>query len=515
MSNLNAGIDAAAASSNSQTPTDAGGRTPIDAGGGSAKPSNSRSPKGKILIVEDEKNLNDILSMLLDDEGYETVSAYDGREGLEQIGRDIYDIVVTDIKMPHHDGFQILKAVKETSPDTIVIMVTAFGTTEAAIEAMKMGAYDYVNKPFKIDEIRLVIKKALEKRFLSRQVKTLRERVDKTYRLDNIIGKSPRMMKLLTSLIKVAQSNSSVLITGESGTGKELIAHAVHNLSLRAGLEFVAINCAALPEGLLESELFGHMKGSFTGAASNKEGLFEVAHGGTIFLDEIGDMPKSLQAKILRVLEDGTFRRIGGTRDIRVDARAISATNKDLDAGVKSGEFRQDLFYRLNVIPLHVPPLRERREDIPLLVEHFLEKIQGARPHASMEARPASMGACPPALKELRFSRDALETLMQYPWPGNVRELENAVERIVTFCDGPTITCEDLPAEFGNRTESFKTVELTPDGVNLDRILEDIEKDYLLKSLEAAGGVKTEAAKLLGISFRQLRHRLAKYGLDQ
>jgi two-component system response regulator PilR (NtrC family) len=482
---------------------DAVGRTHTSSGGGND--AGGRTP-GKILIVEDEKNLNDILSMLLGDEGCETVSAYDGREGLDLIGRDIYDIVVTDIKMPHHDGFQILKAVKETSPDTIVIMVTAFGTTEAAFEAMKMGAYDYVNKPFKIDEIRLVIKNALEKRLLSRQVKTLRERVDKTYRLDNIVGKSPRMMELLTNLIKVAQSNSNVLISGESGAGKELIAHAVHNLSLRAGREFVAINCAALPEGLLESELFGHMKGSFTGAASNKEGLFEVAAEGTIFLDEIGDMPKSLQAKILRVLEDGTFRRIGGTRDIRVDVRAISATNKDLKAAIESGEFRQDLFYRLNVIPLHVPPLRERREDIPLLVERFLEKNAGARP-ASGEARP-------PASGEIRFSREALEALMQYPWPGNVRELENTVQRIVTFCDGPTITRKDLPSEFSRRQEASETIELAPAGVDLDRILEDIEKGYLLKALETAGGVKTEAAKLLGISFRQFRHRLGKYGID-
>jgi two-component system response regulator PilR (NtrC family) len=475
-------------------------RPPTDAGGGADAESSSRTPK--ILIVEDEKNLNDILGMLLSEEGYETVSAYDGREGLDLISRDIYDIVLTDIKMPHHDGFQILKAVKEISPDTIVIMVTAFGTTEAAVEAMKMGAYDYINKPFKIDEIRLVIKNALEKRVLSRQVKTLRARVDKTYRLDNIVGKSPRMMELLTSLIKVAQSNSNVLISGESGAGKELIAHAVHNLSLRSGREFVAINCAALPEGLLESELFGHMKGSFTGAASNKEGLFEVADEGTIFLDEIGDMPKSLQAKILRVLEDGSFRRIGGTKDIRVDVRAISATNKDLKVEIESGEFRQDLFYRLNVIPLHVPPLRERKEDIPLLVEHFLGKI-----------RSTASGS--QASKELHFSHEALETLMQYPWPGNVRELENAVERIVTFCDGPTITCNDLPSECRNRPEVFKPVALTPAGVNLDLILEDIEKGYLVKALESAGGGKTEAAKLLGISFRQFRHRLAKYGLDQ
>ncbi|MBF0567185.1 MAG: sigma-54-dependent Fis family transcriptional regulator, partial [Nitrospirae bacterium] len=281
---------------------------------------------GKILIVEDEKSMNDILKILLEGEGYYVSCANDGTEGLEFIRKDIFDVVITDVRMPGVDGFYILREVKDMSPETIVIMITAFGTEEDGVDAMKNGAYDYVNKPFKIDEIRLIVKNALERRYLSREIKTLRDQVVKTYRMDNIVGKSKNMVELLVSITKVADSDSNVLIFGESGCGKELIAHAIYDLSKRADKDFIPINCAALPEGLLESELFGYMKGSFTGASGNKEGLFEVANGGTIFLDEIGDMPPNLQAKLLRVLEDGTFRRIGGTRDIKVDVRVISAT---------------------------------------------------------------------------------------------------------------------------------------------------------------------------------------------
>ncbi|MBF0337560.1 MAG: sigma-54-dependent Fis family transcriptional regulator [Nitrospirae bacterium] len=457
------------------------------------------SNKGKILIVEDEKSMNDILKMLLEGEGYNVLSAYDGSEGIETIKKDIFDIVITDIRMPKNDGFAVLRSVKDTAPETIVLMITAFGTTEDAIEAMKLGAYDYINKPFKIDEIRLIVKNALEKRLLKREVKNLRHQILSTYRLENIIGKSKPMLELLMSLPKIADSNSSVLIMGESGCGKELIAHAVHNLSKRAGKDFVAINCAALPEGLLESELFGYMKGAFTGAASNKEGLFEVANNGTIFLDEIGDMPMTLQSKLLRVLEDGSFRRIGGTKDVTVDVRVVSATNKFLQDEAAAGRFRTDLYYRLNVIPVLIPPLRERREDIPVLIEHFFEKHGG---------------------KETKFSQDAMDLMMNYPWRGNVRELENIVERLLTFVDGPTICANDLPAEIRNYvmqkaiTLSTSGVNITPEGVNLDSILEDIEMAYLKKSLEITGGIKTDAARLLNISFRQFRHRLKKYGID-
>ncbi|MEO5356404.1 MAG: sigma-54 dependent transcriptional regulator [Nitrospirae bacterium YQR-1] len=445
---------------------------------------------GKILIVEDERSMNEILRMLLEGEGYEVFSAYDGKEGLEAVKKDIFDIVLTDIKMPLQTGFEVLKGVKEQSPETIVIMITAFGTTEDAIEAMKAGAYDYINKPFKIDEIRLIIKKALEKRRLSREVKNLKDQLEGSYRFENIVGKSKSMKDLLMAVPRVADSNSNVLLTGETGCGKELLAHAIHKLSKRCANDFVAINCAALPEGLLESELFGHMRGSFTGASSNKEGLFEVANAGTIFLDEIGDMPLSLQAKLLRVLEDGTFRRIGGTKDLTTDVRVISATNKILKDESTAGRFRSDLYYRLNVIPLHIPPLRSRRDDIPILIDHFLEKNN---------------------ITGRKFSNSAVDALMKYSWPGNVRELENIIDRVLTFSEAETITEDELPAEL---KEQAISIEFPQEGVFLDDILMDTEKLYLKKSLEIAHGNKTDAAKYLNISFRQFRHRLKKYGIE-
>ncbi|KJR42386.1 two component sigma-54 specific Fis family transcriptional regulator, partial [Candidatus Magnetoovum chiemensis] len=438
--------------------------------------------KGKILVVEDEKSLNDVMCILLEDEGYNVISAYDGKEALTAINKDIFDIVITDIKMPYFDGFEILKKVLEISPETIVLMITAYGTAEDAVEAMKQGAYDYIHKPFKIDEIRLVIKNAIEKRYLSKQVKTLKRQIEKTYKVENIIGKSPKMQDILTSLPRLSESQLNVLVTGESGSGKELIAHALHNLSNRKDKAFITVNCAAFPEGLLESELFGHMKGSFTGAAINKEGLFEVADDGSIFLDEIGDMPINLQAKLLRVLEDGSFRRIGGIKDVKVDVRIISATNKNLKQEVEAGSFRQDLFYRLNVINVHIPALRDRKEDIPLLIDWFKE--QGG-------------------YRDRRFTQQAIDTLIAYPWYGNVRELKNAMERIFTFADSPVITKDALPQEIRdftplalNKPQTDSAVEIPNVGVNLDKILEDIEKQYLLKALDKAKGVKTEAAPL-------------------
>ncbi|MGE5893974.1 MAG: sigma-54-dependent transcriptional regulator [bacterium] len=447
----------------------------------------------KLLVIEDEKGMNEVLRILLEGEGYEVSSALDGYEGIGLLKKDIYDLIITDIKMPGVDGFQILRTVKETSPDTIVIMITAFGTTESAIEAMKLGAYDYINKPFKIDEIRLVVKKALEKRKLSTEVKFLKERVQTTYELENIIGKSHAMQQLLMSLPKIAQSLSNVLITGESGSGKELIAHAIHNLSSRSKERFVALNCAAFPEGLLESELFGHMKGSFTGAVNNKQGLFEIAHAGSIFLDEIAEMPVSLQSKLLRVLEDGTFRRVGGVTDIHVDVRVISATNKNIHHLIHEGSFREDLFYRLNVIPIHIPPLRERKEDIPLLVEHCLRKNDAT---------------------EKTISKSALNVLMQHEWKGNVRELQNVLERVVTLSEGSEIRKEMLPPEILRPVGSSSLVpDIDAPGFNLDSVMEEIEKAYLFKALTMANGVKNDAAKILNISFRSLRHRLAKYGI--
>jgi two-component system response regulator PilR (NtrC family) len=447
--------------------------------------------RGRILIVEDEKSMREVLKILLEGERYEVVSASDGLEGLSYLTNDIFDLVITDIKMPRVNGFELLKKTKEISPDTIVIMITAFGTTEAAIEAMKSGAYDYINKPFKIDEIRLIVEKALEKKRLSEEVSLLRKKVKTTYRLENIIGQSPQMQELFRLIPKVAQSTSNVLIVGESGSGKELVAAALHNLSNRKDKNLVAINCAAFPEGLLESELFGHMRGSFTGALHNKQGLFEIADSGSLFLDEIGEMPINLQAKLLRVLENGSFRRVGGTTDIKVDVRVISATNKDVKEEIASGRFREDLFYRLNVVPVQIPPLRERKEDIPLLVEHFLRKISN---------------------QPKKVSPEAMRIFMGYPWKGNVRELENIIERIALLSEKEEITPADLPNEILGYTGDTREIpELTETGIDIDAIIGDIEKRYLLKALEKSGGVKKEAAKLLNLSFRSFRHRLSKY----
>ncbi|MDA8169006.1 MAG: sigma-54 dependent transcriptional regulator [Nitrospiraceae bacterium] len=443
----------------------------------------------KILVVEDERHMREILKMLLESEGYEVATAEDGTRGIQSIEKEIFNLVITDIKMPGTDGFGILKKALEVSPETVVIMITAFGTMESAIEAMKLGAYDYIHKPFKIDEIRLIIRKALEKQKLQRQISLLKQRT--TVELGDIIARSARMKETLRILPRVAESRANVLITGESGTGKELIANAVHNLSDRKDGNFVAINCASLPEGLLESELFGYMRGAFTGASQNKQGLFEVADKGTLFLDEIGEMPTQLQSKLLRVIETGSFRRLGGTTDITVDVRLVSATNRDLKEAVSCGAFREDLFYRLNAIPVHLAPLRDRKDDIPALIEHFLKKKGYAK----------------------RFSREALDVLMKQPWRGNVRELENVLERAILFADGDVITGNDIPPEMiGNPAQKGSLPEIG-NGIDLEPLLEGIEKDYLLKALEQTGGRKMEAAQVLGLTFRSFRHRLSKYGI--
>jgi len=449
---------------------------------------------GKILVVEDEKSMREVLKILLDGENYEVMTASDGLEGLSSLDKDIFDLVITDMKMPKADGFQVLKKVKEISPDTIVIMITAFGTRETAIEAMKLGAYNYINKPFNIDEIRLIVKRAIEKKKLSEELSVLKEKVETIYTLENIVGQSPKMQEMFKLIPRIAQSNSNVLIIGESGSGKELVATALHNLSYRKDKNLITINCAAFSEGLLESELFGHMKGAFTGAMFNKQGLFEIADGGSVFLDEIGEMPVSLQAKLLRVIENGTFRRVGGTTDIKVDVRVISATNKDIKEEVTSGRFREDLYYRLNVVPINIPPLRERKEDIPLLVEHFLKKTSD---------------------NPKRITPKAMKLLMDYSWKGNVRELENIIERTALLTDEEEIQPAELPTEITGYQDDMKYISgLTEEGINIDKVIGDIEKRYLLQALEKAGGVKTEAAKLLNLSFRSFRHRLHKYNIS-
>jgi len=449
--------------------------------------------KGKILIVEDEKSMREVLAILLEGEGYDVTVAAGGIDAVGLLNRDIYDMVITDINMPKVNGFEILKKVREISPDTLVIMITAFGTTESAIEAMRLGAYDYIHKPFKIDEIRLVVKKALEKRKLREEVSILREKIKTTYEFGNIFWKNPKMQELLNIMPKIAQSNSNVIITGESGTGKELVATAIHNLSPRKEKKFVDINCAAFPEGLLESELFGHMRGAFTGAAYNKQGLFEIADRGSIFLDEICEMSINLQAKLLRMLETSTFRRVGGTSDIKVDVRIISATNQDIKEEISAGRFREDLYYRLNVVPLHIPPLRERKEDIPMLVEHFMKKFSFA---------------------EKKVSPQVMKLFVEYPWKGNVRELENVIERIALLTDRKEITVDAVPHEILVFSEDAQyTPDVAGGGVDLDAIIEGLEKKYLLNALRITAGNKTEAAKLLKLSFRSFRHRLSKYGI--
>jgi two-component system response regulator PilR (NtrC family) len=449
--------------------------------------------KSKILVIEDEKNMREILKILLEGEGYEVFTATDGVEGVGWINREIFDLIITDIKMPGLDGFQVLKKAQELSPETLVIMITAFGTTESAIESMKLGAYDYLHKPFKIDEIRLVVKNALEKRKLRGEVSILRDKIRTTYELGNIFYKSPKMQELLRLLPKIANSNSNVLITGESGTGKEFAATAIHNLSPRSERNLVAINCASFPEGLLESELFGHMKGAFTGAVYNKQGLFEIANGGTLFLDEIVEMPINLQAKILRVLQNGTFRRVGGTTDVTVDVRIVAATNRNLSEELSAGRFREDLYYRLNVVPLHIPPLRERREDIPLLVDHFISRFSGT---------------------PRRISPDAMKLLIHHPWKGNVRELENIIERVLLLTDKEEIAPSDIPLEISDTAwENNVLPKMEKPGIDLDAIVEGIEKRYLLEALQLTDGAKTEAAKMLNLSFRSFRHRLQKYGI--
>jgi len=420
-------------------------------------------------------------------------TASDGSEGIKMIERDIYDLVITDIKMPGATGFEVLKRAQEVSPETMVIMITAFGTIESGIEAMKLGAYDYIHKPFKIDEIRLIVKNAMDKRLLKAEVAVLRENVRSAFEIDNIIGKSESMQRVLNIVPKVAANSSNVLVTGESGTGKELIAAALHNLSPRREHNYVAINCASLPENLLESELFGHMKGSFTGAVHNKQGLFEIAHGGTLFLDEIGEMPMSLQSKFLRAIEYGTFRRVGGTGDIQVNARILAATNRDLKQSVAEGNFREDLYFRLNVIPIHIPPLRERRDDIPLLLEHFVHKYSPDKPR--------------------QFTASALSALMSFSWPGNIRELENMVERILLFTDSEMVTNNDLPDEISSRAPEPEAKLINGSGIDLESVIADIEKRYLEEALKKAGGNKTDSSKLLGLSFRSFRHKLSKYGI--
>ena len=454
---------------------------------------------GHILVVDDEKGMRDFLAIMLQKEGHEVMVADCGEAALEMIRREIFDLVLSDIRMRRISGMEVLREVKACHPDTVVIMITAFASPETAVEAMKEGAYDYISKPFDVESVRITIQRALERRNLKEENLLLKRELKDRAAIDGIekiVGKSQPMLKVLEMVHKIANSPSNVLITGESGTGKELVARAIHLYSHRRDCAFVPLNCSAIPEGLLESELFGHVKGAFTGAVVNKEGIFEVAHQGTLFLDEIGDISHGMQAKLLRVLQDRTFKRVGGTRDIQVDVRVIAATNQDLKSSVTDGGFREDLFYRLNVLPIHLSPLRERRDDIPLLVDYFVGK------YSRILGRNVR-GASP----------EALQMLMEHPWKGNVRELENVIERAIALGTGEIIGTEDIGDSLiqGIHPKLSLPSDIPPEGLDIEFTLGEIEKRLLLKALERTRWVKKEAAKLLRIDFRSLRYRLAKY----
>ncbi|MDX9709209.1 MAG: sigma-54 dependent transcriptional regulator [Trichloromonas sp.] len=456
----------------------------------------TQEPRPRILIVDDEESMREFLSIMLHSDGYQVDAVGDGQQAAERLRSCAYDLIISDIKMPRMTGFELLAHVRQRFPDTAMIMITAFSTTEEAVEAMKNGAYDYIIKPFKNDEIRLVVQNALERRSLRRENQELKKELGKRYSFCSLIGKSKGMQEVYNLIEKVAASKANVMIFGESGTGKELVARAIHYNSDRRDKPIVPINCGAIPENLLESELFGHEKGSFTGAVQQKAGLFEVANGGTLFLDEIGELPAMMQVKLLRVLQEREFRRVGGTKDIKVDVRVVTATNKDLAEAVAKGTFREDLYYRLNVICVTLPPLRERRGDIPLLIEHFFEKLSGR--------------------KEMKIEEKALRRLLDYHWPGNIRELENVIERCVVLGPAEELTVDCLPAHlrYDSPVVTGALTQIPDGGLDLDAYLGGIEKDILLRTLEKTGGVRKKAAELLGITFRSIRYRLAKYGIE-
>ncbi len=453
------------------------------------------SGKGRVVVIDDEVNAAAALETLLKEDGYEVSRAHDARTGLLLLEKEEPDVVLTDLRMPGMDGIELLTRIKQIRPEIMVILMTAYGTVKTAVKAMKLGAEDYLGKPIDVEELEVVLEKVLEKKSLLAETRGLRERLEHKYRFDNLVGESPEMLAAFKTIRQVAPSAASVLLLGESGTGKELFAQALHQNSTRRAKPFVKVACAALPETLLESELFGHEKGSFTGAVYARAGRFESADGGTLFLDEIGDISPTVQVKLLRFLEQREFERVGGNKTFKVDVRIVAATHRDLKKRVEEGTFREDLYYRLNVIEVNIPPLRERPGDVPLLAQHFLAKYSAANG------------------KEIQgLSDDVMALLIAHPWPGNVRELENAMERAVVLANDDKL----LPAHFPTLRRSGATVPSDGSNPRLGvRIpgstLAELEREAILRTLEAVGGSTSRAADILDISARKIQYKMREY----
>ncbi len=452
----------------------------------------------KVLVVDDEAGVRRTLSMILEDEGYQVITASDGKEGLDRALKEEPDLILCDIRMPRMDGLEFLEQYRKKNGQALVITITAYGSTELAVEAMKKGAYDYLPKPFTTAEVVLTLRKAEEREKLRREVTRLRKRVKADQRYPEIVAKSAGMREAVELATKVAQHPSTVLITGESGTGKELIARLIHGASPRADRPFVPINCGAIPENLLESELFGHVKGAFTGAHVDRAGLFEEADGGSLFLDEIGELPSQLQVKLLRALQEGEIRRVGDSAAHKVDVRLVAATARDLEQEVREGSFRSDLYYRINVVRIHLPPLRQRTEDIPPLTRHFIERF----------AKQLSIDVS-------GFEPAAMKLLLGHPWYGNVRQLENVVERAMVLAEGPTVRPEDLP-DFIRHPET--SVEgpfesLPADELSIKKQTAELERRLIGRALQVTDGNRTKAAELLDLSYRALLYKIRDYGL--
>jgi len=458
--------------------------------------------KPKVLVVDDELSMREFLDIFLTKEGYEVTTANGGESACNLLDSERFDLVISDIKMPKVGGMEVLRKAKSIDPQIPVLMITAFASHEDAVSAMKEGAYDYVTKPFKVDEIRHILANAVEKRQLSLENIALKQQLEERYGFGNLIGSHPRMLEIYDMVNRVAKTPTNIMISGETGTGKELVARAIHVHSPRKNNQFVVINCGAIPSELLESELFGHKRGSFTGAISDKKGLFEIADNGTLFLDEVSELPMQLQVKLLRAIQEKRIMPVGGMGEIQIDTRLISASNKNLEDEVHGGRFREDLYYRLNVIQIIVPPLRDRRSDIPLLAKYFLEK------YAKLLDKPIR-----------KISHEAMNFLKGYHYPGNVRELENIIERAVALEAGDMIMTESLPPQFLKQDLNLEQIKsklvIPPQGVSLDRVMDEIETELITQAMKMSEGSKKKTSELLGISFRSLRYRLDKLGIEK